>query len=816
MMTARMWLRLLVSLVALLLPSAAQAALVTLTGQVTDVNGIGIFGVQINFVDSCTGVTAGALNNTTSTTGQFQATVTAGVYDLEFFPPSGSLFTADRIKSFDLTTSKTLVPNPLALPYGITVSGRVTDTAGVAISGVYLHFFPPGSTERVFTVRDRTDASGNYSVVVAPGTYDLHYGPPLGTRYLTLAQSSVPIPGNTTLPTVALKTGLLVSGTVYDTAGAGHPVINVNIDALDATTGLEIPLSHDRTDSTGTYTVAVPAGSLTFEYKPEKCTLLVAQASAPTTVSADVTLPRVSLTPGVLVKGMVTDVRGAPINDVNTNYFDSLGTQVLTWNDHTDTTGAYSAVVPPGTYSIEYIPPVGLRLAGVKLTGVIISNNPPPLPTVQLPDGFFVTGRNVTLSGAPVYNVDLAFFAAGSTTNRIYVSHHHTDTAGNFTCVVVPGSYDIRFEPPTTSLAARRLFGISVSGTDVRLGDILLEQGYVVTGRVTDSAGLPVVNADLDFYDFYTGVKVETPHDNTDTNGDYIAVVPPRLYNVSFVPVSTDLLETGRISGIVITANLSGLNIVLRDAFIVSGTVRDAASQPVANVDLNFYQSGTGIRQTVSRDNTALDGTYAVLVPPGTYHILFTPPTGSMLALGTVQGVVVQGDIGLPDVVLAQALAASVASITPTSGPSSGGTAVTILGSNFQPGALVTLGGLNLSNVQVTSPGQINAMTPAYPVGSAGAVVDLAVTNVGSPAAATLPAAFTFVPAATPVSLTIMRSAPNIDLSWPSTGQASYTIYRSTSPSLFGQAQVLAVTTATTFIDVGGDADGLNYFYRVE
>jgi len=38
------------------LPSPALAAFVTLSGTVTDQNGAGIFGVQINFVDSCTGV----------------------------------------------------------------------------------------------------------------------------------------------------------------------------------------------------------------------------------------------------------------------------------------------------------------------------------------------------------------------------------------------------------------------------------------------------------------------------------------------------------------------------------------------------------------------------------------------------------------------------------------------------------------------------------------------------------------------------------------------------------------------------------------
>ena len=219
----------------LFLSSPASAALVTLTGKVTDQNGGGIFNVTINFVDSCTGVVAGAINNVTSSTGSFQAGVNAGIYDLEISPPSGSLFAAQRILNFDLTSSKTLAT--VVLQFGIIVSGRATDAAGTGLANVYVHFYPPGSSDRVFTVRDKTDLSGNYSVVVPTipcGLYDVRYGPPSGTRYLVLARLSVPITGNTTLPTVALSTGVLLSGTVYDTAGPGHPVINVNIDVVDA------------------------------------------------------------------------------------------------------------------------------------------------------------------------------------------------------------------------------------------------------------------------------------------------------------------------------------------------------------------------------------------------------------------------------------------------------------------------------------------------------------------------------------------------------------------------------------------------------
>jgi hypothetical protein len=176
---------------------------------------------------------------------------------------------------------------------------------------------------------------------------------------------------------VALPTGLLVGGTVFDSAGAGKPVVNVNIDAIDAVSGASIPLSHDRSDATGAYGIALPAGSYILQYQPEKCTLLVAQESAaPVTVAADTTLPQVSLQAGVLATGMVTDTRSVPVLDVNTAWYGSNGVKVFTTNDH-----RRRGSVQRGRASRHL--PDRLRAAGRCILrraqhGVSIGNNPAP------------------------------------------------------------------------------------------------------------------------------------------------------------------------------------------------------------------------------------------------------------------------------------------------------------------------------------------------------------------------------------------------------------------------------------------------------
>jgi acid phosphatase len=67
----------------------------------------------------------------------------------------------------------------------------------------------------------------------------------------------------------------------------------------------------------------------------------------------------------------------------------------------------------------------------------------------------------------------------------------------------------------------------------------------------------------------------------------------------------------------------------------------------------------------------------------------------------------------------------TVGSVSPSSGPTTGGTSITITGTNFAAGASVTLGGTLASNVVVTNSTTITATTPAHAAGS----VDVVVTN---------------------------------------------------------------------------------------
>jgi len=86
--------------------------------------------------------------------------------------------------------------------------------------------------------------------------------------------------------------------------------------------------------------------------------------------------------------------------------------------------------------------------------------------------------------------------------------------------------------------------------------------------------------------------------------------------------------------------------------------------------------------------------------------------------------------------------------VTPNSGPTVGGTAVTISGSNFKSGATVTFGGAAASNVVVVSANQITCSTPAH----IPETVDVRVTNPDMQYGLLLNG-FTFVSTAAQISL---------------------------------------------------------------
>ena len=160
----------------------------------------------------------------------------------------------------------------------------------------------------------------------------------------------------------------------------------------------------------------------------------------------------------------------------------------------------------------------------------------------------------------------------------------------------------------------------------------------------------------------------------------------------------------------------------------------------------------------------------------------------------------------------------SVTSVTPSSGPTAGGTAITISGTGFVAGqTTATLGGVPLVNVTVVNSSTLTATTPA---GSAGPA-DIAVT-VG-PAAASLAGGFTYippppppVPSSEPLGVVAQAGNGSASVSWSapaSSGSFPVTHYMAIStPS----AHTCLVAAPTLTCDVRGLTNGTAYTFTVK
>jgi hypothetical protein len=153
---------------------------------------------------------------------------------------------------------------------------------------------------------------------------------------------------------------------------------------------------------------------------------------------------------------------------------------------------------------------------------------------------------------------------------------------------------------------------------------------------------------------------------------------------------------------------------------------------------------------TVGIDNNASSARVGQIFPlPGAASLIWNPPLsdGSTLAAATSpeREVAFNADVQPPP---------SVSSISPTSGPSTGGTAVTITGSDFNGVSAVSFGGLPTAIYPVDSESRIVARSPAAPPGP----VDVTVTTVAGKSATGSGDVFTFsAPPAVPVVCTVPK-----------------------------------------------------------
>ncbi len=362
----------------------------------------------------------------------------------------------------------------IALTPGVTVSGRVIDAASRAPrSKVRVNFEGPGF-ELV-----TTDAAGNFSVHLAPGSWRYTLTPSPGSANANLeGQIVVTAPGPQSLGDLVLPVGVRISGLMTRQAD-GTPIAGAEVEAA-STSG---PYTrYDRAPSLGdgSYSVIVPPNGTYQLWTQVDSNSGFIQQNATVAVATSPVTQNLALQDAAYVKGTVRDrATTAPVGGLQMTAV-RVSDGMYLGSTSTCPDGTYSLPIPAGVANSQYI-------QTSNCTGCT-NPSPPPQPYALQTWNGTATGTFFRCEGTPVsiaatggqltgvdFNVPVAATVQGSFFTQASNCTAKDTTLGNFSLTIddgaahacalganwggnpAPGDYQQLYLPPTSALASGNL-----------------------------------------------------------------------------------------------------------------------------------------------------------------------------------------------------------------------------------------------------------------------------------------------------------------------------------------------------------------------
>ena len=343
-----------------------------------------------------------------------------------------------------------IVAQPAEAQQTVTLSGRVTDSAGQPVSGAVVDLLRlPG---RIWTAGQATNANGSYRHSVSPGTYLLKVWPLQGPL---IAQNIEDLTLSTDATrNVVLEAGVTLSGRV--TGPGGQPVPGAWLWVVDVN---NVEVSFGAANETGHYSLGVPVGTYQVNVYTED--FLDPQLEG-VEVIQDTAL-NITLDSGVVLEGRVVDDAGEPVPDAGVCAH--LSIEPLWENpfcSDTNPVGGFQIRVAPAEYVVTVRPVFPLqptRLWRLEVSGegatdlvLTVSRDPMPLVPDDPPKAALISISPPTAAGE-VTLVGAAGCVAPEST--VFVSTLNT---GHFTTVQATnnGSFTATlFAPAGTSILIR-------------------------------------------------------------------------------------------------------------------------------------------------------------------------------------------------------------------------------------------------------------------------------------------------------------------------------------------------------------------------
>jgi hypothetical protein len=579
----------------------------------------------------------------------------------------------------------------------------------------------------------------------------------------SIAPSSGPGAGGTAVTITGSNFAAGATVTIGGTAATGVSVVNAT--TITATTPAHAAGAADVTVTNADTQSGTKAGAFTY-LGPAPTVTSVAPSSGPAAGGTSITITGTNFAAGATVS-----IGGAAATGVSV-----VNSTTITATTPANAAGAVSVTVTnadtqSGTKAsaFTYLGPAP-TVSGVSPTSGTTAGG----TAVTISGTNFVSGATVSIGGTAATGVSVVNSSTITATTAAHaaglvgVTVTNADTQSG----TLASAFTYQAPAPTVTSVAP-VSGSINGGTSITITGTGFVSGATVTVGGTAATGVSVVNATT--ITATTAAHAAGAVDVTVTNADtqsgtktgaftYLAPAPTVG---SVAPLS------GSIGG--------GTAITITGNNFVNGASVTIGGVPV-----------TGVTVVNSTSITGLTGAHAA----GVVNVTVTNPD-------TQSGTLTNGFtyVGPPPV---------VGSVAPTSGSASGGTAITVSGSNFLTGATVTVGGIAATGVTVVNATTIAATTAAHAAGA----VDVTVINPDGQSN-TLVGAYTYVATAGVVAVDSVgpgatgASVSGSTLSWNHTVTTTGSGMLLTAGVMIGKSPDTAIKVAVTYNGVPMTSAGL-------
>lgn len=393
-------------------------------------------------------------------------------------------------------------------------------------------------------------------------------------------------------------------------------------------------LTEQVTNNKGEFAFDVRKGMYAIEVVPNRDTRFARQSFETVKVTTNKAFT-INLKTGCIFQGSVRTTDGGLLKNCEL-LFSCIEPYLLRTSEITDQNGKFSIGLPDGRYYVacrqnQLDEEDELEVASFLAPNLQVVDIGRDLrQDIVLPSLVLFSGSINNVEGHPVAGVRVVIRSSqkGENTFEQEVDVSATcfsDDFGKFACLVEPGNYDVKMEPPHHSHVSERQFN-SIHIDQNRERTFALGPGYRLFGTVTFQ-GQPVENALVSI----SGGKIDSSV-LTDSKGKYSVSLSGGTYNLSVAaqPDSLAKLPFRTLSPLSTTISLAEdtmKNFELEQGVLLNGTIVDHLGQPRSGVQLALMpseaqQSNGHTQQPIAFGITGDDGSYEFRVKPGTYQLL--------------------------------------------------------------------------------------------------------------------------------------------------------------------------------------------------